>query len=265
MNYEILAKMLYVRKKFSRSIWKSKVVIINSGAGFVKVENSNLVKAELQNLKTSVPFMICSSTGSSQWVEFIFFSGRYNNVKQFKWYFASIATMSLSDSVAIRLKLLRLYSSSVWHLWRFFGSSFLPQKKHISKVFLNSRLFHVFLLYFLSSKFLLQLPVCFLLSFCLLYTAIHDLWHKALFSRNTASVKVFCRALHLLFTAFCKPSKLRNSFKLSAIMWSELFSRSKLEKQILHIKHKLQVLLFFPSKFQKIYSSLVDTISRSCS
>ena len=124
------------------------MVIINSGVGLVKVETSNLVEAELQNLKTSVPFTICSLTVSSQWAQFIFFSCWYNNVKQFKWYLTSLATMSPPDSVAVRLKLLRLCSSSVWHLWRFFGSSFLLQKKHISKVFLNSRLCHVFLLSF---------------------------------------------------------------------------------------------------------------------
>ena len=129
MNYEILAKMLFVRKKFGRNIWKSEVVIINLGARFIKVETSNLVEAESQNLKTSVLFIIYSSTGSSQWVQFIFFSRWLNNAKQFKWYFASLATMSLSDSIAIRLKLLRLCSSSIWHLWRFFGSSFLLQKK----------------------------------------------------------------------------------------------------------------------------------------
>ena len=48
MNYEILAKRLFVRKKFSRSIWKSEVVIINSGAGFVKIDTSNLVEAVLK-------------------------------------------------------------------------------------------------------------------------------------------------------------------------------------------------------------------------
>ena len=211
MNYEILVKTLFVRKKLSRSIWKSEVVIIDSGARFGKVDISNLVEAVLRKLKTSVPFMICSSTGSSQWVRFIFFSRRYNEVKQFKWHFASLATISSSDSFAIRLKSLRfcaafltlLCSSSVW----FYGSSFLPQKKHSSKVFLKSRLFRVFLLSFLSTKFILQLTdfssfsfsfeFRFQLTFCLLCTAIHDLWNKALFSKKTsASVNLFCRALH---------------------------------------------------------------------
>ena len=196
MNYEILVKTLFVRKKLSRSIWKSEVVIIDSGARFAKVDVSNLVEAVLRKLKTSVPFMICSSTGSSQWVRFIFFSRQYNGVKQFKWHFASLTTISSSF-------LTLLCSSSVW----FFGLSFLPQKKHISKVFLKSRLVRVFLISFLSTKFILQLTdfssfsfsfdFRFRLTFCLLCTAIHDLWNKALFSKKTsASVNLFCRALH---------------------------------------------------------------------
>ena len=112
----------------------------HSGAG------SNLVEAVFRKLKTSVPFMICWSTGLSQWARFSFFSPQYNEVKQFKWYFSSLATISLSHNFAIRLKSLRfcpafstrLCSSNFWHLRRFFGPSFLPQKKHIAKVFLNS-------------------------------------------------------------------------------------------------------------------------------
>ena len=126
-------------ERICRSTCKGEVIIINSGAG------SNLVEAVLRKLTTSVPFMICSSTGLSQWVRFIFFSTQYIEVKQFKWYFSSLATISPLDDFAIRLKSLRFYaafltrlcSSSVWHLWRFFGPSFWPQKKHISKVFLN--------------------------------------------------------------------------------------------------------------------------------
>ena len=99
-----------------RSTCKGEVVIINSGAG------SNLVEAVLRKITTSVPFMICSSTGLSQWVRFIFFSPQYNEVKQFKWYFSSLATISPLDNFAIRLKSLRFYaafltrlcSSSVW-------------------------------------------------------------------------------------------------------------------------------------------------------
>ena len=134
------------------------MVVIKSGAGFVKVDTSNLVEAVMQKLKTSVPFMI---SPSSQWVRFIFFSRRYNEVKQFKRYFVSLSRMFSSHSFATRLKslrfcaafLTRVCSFSVWHLWRFFGSSLLQQKKHCFKVFQNSRLFFFFFLpSFLSSN-----------------------------------------------------------------------------------------------------------------
>ena len=131
--------------------------------------------------------MICSSTGLLQWLRFIFFSPQYNEVKQFKWCFASLATICPSDNFASRLKLLRfcaafltqLCSSSLWHLRRFFGPSFLTQKKHIPKVFLNSS----------SSvcSYHRHFRFRFRLSFCFLYTAIHDLWNKAFFSRKTSA------------------------------------------------------------------------------
>ena len=122
-----------------------------------------------------------------------------------------------------------------------------------------------FVVLFFIFKFMLQLPdlspfsfsfnFCFQLSFCLLYAAIHDLLNKALFSGKTsASVDLFCRALYLLFKAFGKPSKLRNSFELSAILWNELFSGSKSEKQILRIKHKFPITgfcFFFPQNCKK--------------
>ena len=128
--------------------------------------------------------------------------------------------------------LTQLWSSSVRHLRRF-GSSLLPQKKHCSKVFLNSR--RVFTLFFIF-KFIVQLSdlspfsfpfnFCFRLSFCcymLQYT--------------TCEIK-----LSILW------NKLRNSFELSAIKWNELFSGSKPEKKILRIKHKFPVTDFtFPS------------------
>ena len=256
MNYEILAKTLFVRKKFSRSIWKSELVVINSDAGFVKVDTSNLVEAVIRKLKTSVPFMI---SPSSHWVRLFFFSRRYNEVKQFKRYFVSLSRMSSSLSFATRLKslrfcaafLTRVCSFSIWHLWRFFHSSLLQQKIHSFKVFLKSRLFFFFFFaLFFIFKFMLQLPdlspfsfsfnFCFQL--CLLYAAIHDLWNKALFSGKTsASADLFCRALYLLFKAFGQPSKLRNSFELSAIVWNKLFSGSKPEKQILRVKHKFPI------------------------
>ena len=153
---------------------------------------------------------------SSQWVRFIFFSRRYNEVKQFKRYFVSLSRMSSSHSFATRLKslrfcaafLTRVCSFSVWHLWRFFGSSLLQQKKHCFKVFQNSRLFFFFFFaLFFIFKFMLQLPdlspfsfpfnFCFRL--CLLYAAIHDLGNKALFSG-----KVLTAILQVL-TYFVEP------------------------------------------------------------
>ena len=129
MNYKILAKLLLVREKFDRNIWKSEVLITNTGAGFIKVDISNLVEIIWRKLKATVPSF---DSFSSQWVRFVFFSLRHNEVKQFKWYFVSLATMSPSDKVAIRLRsfrfcaafLARLCGSSIWHLWKFFGLFF---------------------------------------------------------------------------------------------------------------------------------------------
>ena len=140
---------------------------------------------------------------------------------------------------------------------------------NISKVFLNSRLFRVFLPSFSSSKFILQLPnlssfsflfnFSFQLSICLLYTAIQDLWNKALFSRTD-----FLES----YISHGKPSKLWNLFKLSAVVWNKLFSESKLEKQILHVIHKVPITGFtLPSlKISKKHClTFVDPISWSCS
>ena len=101
---------------------------------------------------------------------------------------------------------------------------------------------------FLLSPFSFSFSFCFRLSFCLLYTAIHDLWNIAFFSRKTsASINLFCRALHLLFKAFGKPSELKNPFKLSAIISNNLFSGSRPEKYVLCIKHKFSIIGFgFP-------------------
>ena len=165
--------------------------------------------------------------------------------------------------------LTRLCSSSVWYFpifffMKIFQRVFFATGKHISKVFLNSRHFCEFLLVFIS-KLILQLPDLlsvsfsfyfrFRLSFCLLDITIHDLWSNALFSgKISASVSWFCRALHLLYKTFGKPSKRRNSFELSAIVWNELFWRSKHEKKVLvlNTNFQWQVLLFLPSEFKKM-------------
>ena len=184
----------------------------------------------------------------------------------------SMVFISPSDSVAIRFKslrfcmvfLTRLCSSSIWHIWRFFGSSFLPQKKEFVVRIPGS---FVCFESFLSTKFILQLTDIssfsfyfsfpFWLSSFLFYTAGHDIWNKALFSRKTSSsVNLFCRVLHLHFRVFGKPSKVRNPFKLSGIIWKKLFSGSKPEKQILFIKQKFPITGFaFPSL--KIYIYLL--------
>ena len=108
MNYESFAQKLFVRKILAGNIWKSEVELINPCARFVKVTTSNLVEVVLQKLKERVHFMIRESTSSSQWVRFIFFFCRYREIRQFKWYFISLTTMSTSDSFPIRLKSLRL-------------------------------------------------------------------------------------------------------------------------------------------------------------
>ena len=165
--------------------------------------------------------------------------------------------------------LTRLCSSSVWYfpiffLWKFFSASFLPQENTFPEFFWTLGTFVSFYS-FLSSKLILQLPDLlsvsfsfyfrFRLSFCLLDITIHDLWSNALFSgKISASVSWFCRALHLLYKTFGKPSKRRNSFELSAIVWNELFWRSKHEKKVLvlNTNFQWQVLLFLPSEFKKM-------------
>ena len=101
---------------------------------------------------------------------------------------------------------------------------------------------------FLLSPFSFSFSFRFRLSFCLLYTAIHDLRNKAFFSRKTTtSISLFCRALHLLFKAFGKQSELKKPFKLSAIIWNKLFSGSRPEKYVLCMKHKFPIIGFgFP-------------------
>ena len=107
MNYESFAQKLFVRKILAGNIWKNEVELINPCARFVKVNTSNLVEVMLRKLKERVHFMICESTGSSQWVRFVSLFCRYQEIRQFKWYFISLTTMSTSDIFPIRLKSLR--------------------------------------------------------------------------------------------------------------------------------------------------------------
>ena len=79
MNYEVLAKTLFVRKKFSRSVWKSEVVIINAGAGF---SNSSwyleFSGSEVSKTKNKCAYHDLSIITMGT---IYFFSHRYNEVK----------------------------------------------------------------------------------------------------------------------------------------------------------------------------------------
>ena len=268
MNYEILAKTLFVRKKFSRSIWKSELVVINSDAGFVKVDTSNLVEAVIRKLKTSVPFMI---SPSSHWVRLFFFSRRYNEVKQFKRYFVSLSRMSSSLSFATRLKslrfcaafLTRVCSFSIWHLWRFFGWSLLQQKQHSFKVFLNSRLFFFFLPSFLSSNSCCsyqiylhsRFPLIFVFNFVCYMLQYTTCEIKLYFQEKLLQVLTYFVEHYIFYLKHLVNHQNSGTHWNCRLSYGTNFFQGQNLKNkycVLNTNFQLQILLFLPSKCQKI-------------
>ena len=269
MNYEILAKTLFVRKKFSRSIWKSELVVINSDAGFVKVDTSNLVEAVIRKLKTSVPFMI---SPSSHWVRLFFFSRRYNEVKQFKRYFVSLSRMSSSLSFATRLKslrfcaafLTRVCSFSIWHLWRFFRSSLLQQKIHSFKVFLKSRLFFFFFLpSFLSSNSCCsyqiylhsRFPLIFVFNFVCYMLQYTTCEIKLYFQEKLLQVLTYFVEHYIFYLKHLVNHQNSGTHWNCRLSYGTNFFQGQNLKNkycVLNTNFQLQILLFLPSKCQKI-------------
>ena len=151
--------------------------------------------------------------------------------------------MSPSDSFAIRLKSWRFYAAfltrfcgySVWHLWRFSGSSFLPQKKTFLKFFWTLGSFVSFYSLYLPNSYCSRQ----IYGFC--HFSLIFVFDQAfvcyILQHTTCEIKLYLLGKLLqLLTYFAEP--------FVGYRMEQTFFTVKTWKQVLRIKQKFPVTSF---------------------